>query len=100
MAQIKKGELGRVPKAANWDKETGNALKGYNAESGKPLVKHEPNQGIAGPGAAVPTPYTERAVDEIMEPRVAVKGTGKEEARIDHGYGTLAAALKDGKTDF
>lgn len=100
MAQLKKGELGRVRDTNDWGESThkGGGVTGYNADN--PKRPNEPKQKIAGPGAAVKTPYTEPSQDEIMDPKIDVKGTGKEEARIDHGYKTLDAALKDCKTDF
>lgn len=92
MAELKRGELSRIRKVNN-DKDGGNGLSDPNAG-------FVPTQSIEGPGACVTTPLSVSTDSETKEPRMTVKGTGKESARIDHGYSTLAAGLKDGKTDF
>ena len=94
MAQLKTpNQLARVRDTTNGN-DTGNGLKDPNPADFKP------KQSVKGPGAAVKTPYDEEQTDEIMEPRIQVKGTGKEEARINKPYATLDHALKTGKTDF
>jgi hypothetical protein len=120
MAELKSpNELKRINKTANEDKSTGESLKVWNTGDEKQPI--QPNQSIAGPGAAIGTPTTVELNEGINisggrwnpegketkggyvsskpEPGAPVKGTGRESARIDKPYATLASAVKDAKTD-
>lgn len=123
MAQLRsKNELYRVRDVSdgNSTSNSGGGLKVWNGQNDpKQPIEPGPETKIAGPGAAIKTPArvdlnngvnvsggvhnldakNEEGPSGHVQPNMAVKGTGKEESRIDKPYGTLDKALKDGCTD-